>query len=113
MFRLIMSLAENVVVLDVVNSHVFPTGLPDTPDVSASSCDVGFFYSVLCAMSLPNCQHVVGVTTYHSIILAKCMVRNHPQPTPNNPFFSNNKGIKVHSGAVLYRIDRGLRTTGV
>ncbi len=36
---------------------------------------------------LPNCRHVVVVTTYHSIILAKRMVRNHrnqPQTTLNN-----------------------------
>jgi hypothetical protein len=31
--------------------------------VSATSCDVGFFFSVSYVMSLPNCRHVVVVTT--------------------------------------------------
>jgi hypothetical protein len=56
---------------------VFPTRRPDTADVSATSCDVGFFFSVSYVVMLPDCRHVVGVTTYHSIILAKHMVRNH------------------------------------
>jgi len=43
--------------------------LPDTSaDVSATSCDVGFFFSVSYVVSLLNCQHVVVVntTTYHT-----------------------------------------------
>jgi hypothetical protein len=44
--------------------RVFPTRRPDTADVSATSCDVGFFFSVSYVMSLPNCRHVVVVTTH-------------------------------------------------
>jgi len=49
--------------------RVFPTRRPDTVDVSATSCDVGFFFSVSYVVSLPNCRHVVVVTTttYHTI----------------------------------------------
>jgi hypothetical protein len=65
--------------------RVSPTRRPDTANVSATSCDVGFFFSVSYVVSLFNCQHVVGVTTYHSIILAKRMVRT---------FFSNNNMVK-------------------
>jgi len=43
--------------------RVFPTRRPDTADVSATSCDVGFFSSVSYVVSLPNCRHVVVVTT--------------------------------------------------
>jgi hypothetical protein len=39
--------------------RVFPTRRPDTADVSATSCDVGFFFSVSYVVSLPNCRHVV------------------------------------------------------
>jgi hypothetical protein len=48
--------------------RVFLTRRPDTADVSATSCDVGFFFSVLYFVSLPNCRHVVVVTTttYHT-----------------------------------------------
>ena len=48
--------------------RVFPTRRPDTADVSATSCDVGFFFSVSYVVSLPNCRHVVVVTTttYHT-----------------------------------------------
>jgi len=48
--------------------RVFPTRRPDTADVSATSCDVGFIFSVSYAVSLPNCRHVVVVTTtmYHT-----------------------------------------------
>jgi hypothetical protein len=42
--------------------RVFPTRRPDTADVSATSCDVEFFFSVSYVVSLPNCQHVVVVT---------------------------------------------------
>jgi hypothetical protein len=73
---------------------VFPTRRPDTADVSATSCDVGFFFSVLYVMSLPNCRHVVVVTTYHSIILAKRMVRNHRNQPQTTLFFSNNNMVK-------------------
>jgi hypothetical protein len=41
--------------------RVFPTRRPDTADVSATSCDVGFFFSVSYVVSLPNCRHVVVV----------------------------------------------------
>jgi hypothetical protein len=41
--------------------RVFPTCRPDTADVSATSCDVGFFFSVSYVVSLPNCRHVVVV----------------------------------------------------
>jgi hypothetical protein len=44
--------------------RVFPTRRPDTADVSATSCDVGFFFSVSYVVSLPNCRHVVVVTTH-------------------------------------------------
>jgi len=48
--------------------RVFPTRWPDTADVSATSCDVGFFFSVSYVVSLPNCRHVMVVTTttYHT-----------------------------------------------
>jgi len=48
--------------------RVFPTRRTDTADVSATSCDVGFFFSVSYVVSLPNCRHVVVVTTttYHT-----------------------------------------------
>ena len=48
--------------------RVFPTHQPDTANVSATSCDVEFFFSVLYVVSLPNCRHVVVVTTtmYHT-----------------------------------------------
>jgi hypothetical protein len=39
--------------------RVFPTRRPDTADVSETSCDVGFFFSVSYVASLPNCRHVV------------------------------------------------------
>jgi hypothetical protein len=45
--------------------RVFPTPWPDTADVSATSCDVGFYFSVSYVVSLPNCQHVVVVTTMY------------------------------------------------
>ena len=45
--------------------RVFPTRRPDTADVSATSCDVGFFISVSYVVSLPNCRHVVVVTTHY------------------------------------------------
>ncbi len=48
--------------------RVFPTRRPDTADVSATSCDVGFFFSVSYVVSLPNCRHVVDCLRY---ILAK------------------------------------------
>jgi hypothetical protein len=38
---------------------VFPTRRPDTADVSATSCDAGFFFSVSYVVSLPNNRHVV------------------------------------------------------
>jgi len=38
---------------------VLLTRWPDTADVSATSCDVGFFFSVSYVVSLPNCRHVV------------------------------------------------------
>ncbi len=43
---------------------VFPTRRPDTADVSATSCDVGFFFSVSYVVSLPNCRHVVVCSNY-------------------------------------------------
>ena len=43
--------------------RVFPTRWPDTANVSATSCDVGFFFSVSYVVSLPNCRHVVVVTS--------------------------------------------------
>jgi hypothetical protein len=48
--------------------RVFPTRWPDTADMSATSCDVGFFFSVSYDVSLPNCRHVVVVTTYHRVL---------------------------------------------
>ena len=41
--------------------HVFLSCRPDTADVSATSCDVGYFFSVSYVVSLPNCRHVVVV----------------------------------------------------
>ena len=50
--------------------------LPDTTarhaDVSATSCDVGFFFSVSYVVSLPNCRHVVVVTT-HYVPITPCV----------------------------------------
>ncbi len=45
--------------------RVFPTRRPDMADVSATSCDVGFFFSVLYVVSLPNCWHVLVVNRTH------------------------------------------------
>ena len=45
--------------------RVFPTRRPNTADVSATSCDVGFFFSVSYVVSLPNCRHVVVVNRTH------------------------------------------------
>ena len=45
--------------------RVFPTRRPNTADVSATSCDVGFFFSVSYVVSLPNCRHVVVVNPTH------------------------------------------------
>ena len=47
--------------------RVFPTRRPDTADVSATSCDVGFFFSVSYVVSLPNCRHVVVVCSLITI----------------------------------------------
>ena len=44
---------------------VFPTRRPNAADVSATSCDVGFFFSVSYVVLLPNCRHVVVVTTHY------------------------------------------------
>jgi len=44
--------------------RVFPTRRPDTANVSATSCDVGFFLSVSYVVSLPNCRHVVDRLRY-------------------------------------------------
>ena len=49
--------------------RVFPTRLPDRADVSVTSCDVGFFFSVSYVVSLTNCRHVVVVTTHLSCLL--------------------------------------------
>ncbi len=43
--------------------YAFLTCWPDTADVSVTSCDVGFFFSVSYVVSLPNCRHVMVVTT--------------------------------------------------
>ena len=48
--------------------YVFPTQRHDTADVSATSCDVGFFFSVSYVVSWTTCRHVVVVTTYYSIL---------------------------------------------
>ena len=40
---------------------VFPTRRPDKANVSATSCDVGFSFSVSYVVSLPNYRHVVLV----------------------------------------------------
>ena len=47
--------------------RVFPTRRPDTADVSATSCDVGFFSSVSYVVSLPNCRHAVVVCSLITI----------------------------------------------
>jgi hypothetical protein len=43
--------------------HVFPACQPDTADVLATSCDVGFIFSVLYVVSLLNCRLVVVVVS--------------------------------------------------
>ena len=49
--------------------RVFLTRRPNTADVSATSCDVGFFISVSYVVSLPNCRHVVvGTTTTYPFL---------------------------------------------
>ena len=48
--------------------YVFPTQRHDTANVSATSCDVGFFFSVSYVVSWTTCRHVVVVTTYYSIL---------------------------------------------
>jgi hypothetical protein len=50
--------------------------------VSATSCDVGFFFSVSYVVSLPNCRHVVVVTTHH-VPCTPC-VSDLDQETGNN-----------------------------
>ncbi len=64
-------LAGNVVFSDVFRSWfletflcVFPTRRLDTANVSATSCDDGFFFSVSYVVSLPNCRHVVDRLRY-------------------------------------------------
>jgi hypothetical protein len=57
--------------------RVFPTRRPDTADVSATSCDVGFFFSVSYVVSLPNCRHVVVVligAICHVLVGAKSII---------------------------------------
>ena len=49
--------------------RVFLTRRPDTANVSATSCDVGLFFSVSYVMSLHNSHHVVIVTTHLSCLL--------------------------------------------
>ncbi len=44
--------------------RVFPTRRPDTADMSATSCDVGFFFSMSYVVSLRNCRHVVVRSNY-------------------------------------------------
>jgi hypothetical protein len=53
--------------------RVFPTRWPDTADVSATSCDVGFFFSFLYVVSLPNCRHVVVGSNYSTHL--SCLLR--------------------------------------
>ena len=61
--------------------RVFPTRRPDTAVVSATSCDVGFFFSVSYVVSLPNCRHVVVVTTttYHTHLVFLICFTPHPR----------------------------------
>ena len=53
--------------------RVFPTRRPDTANVSATSCDVGFIFSVSYVVSLPNCrslpncQHVLSYLVLFSL----------------------------------------------
>ena len=62
--------------------------LPDTTarhaDVSATSCDVGFFFSVSYVVSLPNCRHVVVVTTHYVPYTPCVSVSNLDQETGTN-----------------------------
>ncbi len=49
--------------------RIFPTRRPNTANVSATSCDVGFFFSVSYVVSLPNCRNVVvGTTTTYPFL---------------------------------------------
>jgi hypothetical protein len=41
--------------------RVFPSCRHDMANVSATSCDVGYFFSVSYVVSLPNCRHVAVV----------------------------------------------------
>ncbi len=61
--------------------RVFPTQQPDMADVSATSCDVGLFFSVSYVVSLPNCRHVVVVitTTYHTQLVYLICFTPHPR----------------------------------
>ncbi len=62
--------------------RVLPTQRPDTADVSATSCDDGFFFSVSYVVSLPICRHVVVVTTtmYRHLVFLICFT---PHPCLN------------------------------
>ena len=56
----------------LVLTCVFPTRRPDTADVSATSCDVGFFFSVSYVVSLPNSRHVVR-SNYYNVPYTPCV----------------------------------------
>jgi hypothetical protein len=73
--------------------RVFPTRQPDTADVSATSCDVEFFFSVSYVMSLLNCRHVVVVSTHLSCLLCAIL-------------FSCNLWYSRKSTRVLVRVMR-------
>jgi hypothetical protein len=59
--------------------RVFPTRRPDTADVSVTSCDVGFFFSVSYVVLLPNCQHVVVVCSLITINHSRTGTNLHTQ----------------------------------
>jgi hypothetical protein len=72
--------------------RVFPTRRPDTADVSATSCDVGFFFSVSYVVSLPNCRLVV-VRSNYSLKLSSSHKSTRVLVRVNRQNFGSGNGI--------------------
>ena len=95
--------------------RVFLTRRPDTADVSATSCDVGFFFSVSYVVSLPNCRHVVvGTTTTYPFL--SCSGWRHLSRSCFCHLLVGAKSIITRAGTVvssfsLFSLKRWFETT--
>jgi len=95
--------------------RVFLTRRPDTADVSATSCDVGFFISVSYVVSLPNCRHVVvGTTTTYPFL--SCSGWRHLSRSCFCHLLVGAKSIITRAGTVvssfsLFSLKRWFETT--